>query len=118
MDCQVKSCIACIFSDLKETCSITKENAMNRNVFDIEYEIYFSRETGFFLFKILNSIFNIKPMNILYSFKSSLIFNFNASSSKERLYSVRSLSIKYELCQKIHILETKIKQIECVHLYS
>lgn len=70
---------------------------MNRNVFDIEYEIYFSRETGFFLFKISNSIFNIKPMNILYSFKSSLIFNFMLLVQRKDyiLFAVYQLNMNY-----------------------
>ena len=65
--CDVTSCIAHCIQELKETCSKTKENAINRkfNAFDVEYRIYFIRATGF-LQKCFHSCFTfVKYQKIL-----------------------------------------------------
>ena len=66
-------------------------------VLDIKYEIYFSREAGFFLLKISNSIFNINQKLILFSFKSSLIFNFMLLVQRKDyiLFAVYQLDMNY-----------------------
>ena len=60
---------------LKETWSKSKENVLNRkfNAFDVEYEIYFTRETAFFIFSlVLSTQENIKmPCHVWNKFRLS-----------------------------------------------
>ena len=99
---------------MKDTCSKTKEIVINRkfNACDIEYRIYISRETEFFhIFTCakhdwkykkfclnceINSIFNVKPLNILYTIEHTFeLFWF--------LWHTSSVSIRHH-SNNIHML--------------